>query len=147
MLVALIALTSAARGEFLRIDQSANLQECATCGRALSAALGKMRGVESVDLDTAAQVVKVVLRPDNRVRLEAVRDAIKAVGYAPGEARVRVRGTAADGEFRVEGLDQAYRLAGEKRPPAREMVVVEGTVPAAADPRAQPLLDVSAVNP
>jgi hypothetical protein len=107
-----------------------------------------MKGVESHELDPAARVVRIVLHPDNRVRLESIRDLIKGVGFTPASARVRVRGkvlSAAGGsQFQVEGLDQAYRLSMEpsKLPPAGETVTLEGTVPPQSDPRALPELVV-----
>lgn len=109
-----------------------------------------MRGVEAVE--TVAGMVQVSLQPANRVRLEAVRDAVKNVGYTPAAARVRVRGkAAAGGEFQVEGLDQTFRLKldpeMEKRLKAGELVIVEGAVPVPADPRAQLVLEVTAINP
>jgi len=107
----------------------------------VSAGLRKMKGVATVELDEAAKVVRVVLLPDNRVRLEAVRDLIKGVGFTPTLARVKVRGKASGDEFQVEGLDQKYRLS--KPVPAGEMVVLEGVVPVPPDPRAQPVLEVT----
>lgn len=107
----------------------------------MSAGLRKMKGVETVEIDEAAKVVRVVLLPDNRVRLEAVRDLIKGVGFTPASARVKVRGKASGDEFQVEGLDQKYRLS--KPVPAGEMVVVEGVAPVPPDPRAQPVLEVT----
>ena len=107
-----------------------------------------MKGVESVEIDAAAKLVRIVLQPDNRVRLEAVRDLIKGVGFTPAAARVRVRGEAvqADGgwQFQVKGLDQTYRLTipPAKLPPTGETVTLEGTVPPQSDPRAQPELIV-----
>lgn len=107
----------------------------------MSAGLRKMKGVESVEIDEAAKVVRVVLLPDNRVRLEAIRDLIKGVGFAPTSAGVKVRGKASQGEFQVDGLDQKYRL--NKPVPAGEVVVLEGVVPVPPDPRAQPVLEVT----
>jgi len=100
-----------------------------------------MKGVETVEIDEAAKVVRVILLPDNRVRLEAVRDLIKGVGFTPASARVKVRGKALGDELQVEGLDQKYRLS--KPVPAGEMVLLEGVVPVPPDPRAQPVLEVT----
>jgi hypothetical protein len=107
----------------------------------VSAGLRKMKGVETVEIDEAAKVVRVVLLPDNRVRLEAVRDLIKGVGFTPASARVKVRGKALQNEFQVDGLDQKYRL--NKPVSAGEMLVLEGVVPVPPDPRAQPVLEVT----
>lgn len=100
-----------------------------------------MKGVETVEIDEAAKVVRVILLPDNRVRLEAVRDLIKGVGFTPASARVKVRGKALQNEFQVDGLDQKYRL--NKPVSAGEMLVLEGVVPVPPDPRAQPVLEVT----
>lgn len=105
-----------------------------------------MKGVESHELDPVAKVVRIVLQPDNRVRLESIRDLIKGVGFTPASARVRAKGKVVSGaggpQFQVEGLDLTYRLSMEpsKLPPAGETVTLEGTVPVQSDPRALPEL-------
>jgi hypothetical protein len=106
-----------------------------------------MKGVESYEIDPAANVVRIVLQPDNRVRLDSIRDLIKGVGFTPTAARVRVRGKVmqVDGgrQFQVEGLDQTYRLTTPKLPPTGETLTLEGTVPPQTDPRAQPELAIA----
>lgn len=107
-----------------------------------------MKGVESVEIDREAKVVRVILQPGNRVRLEAVRDLIRGVGFTPTGARVRVRGRAVPGEagwqFHVEGVEQTYRLTHppDKGARAGAIITIEGTVPPQSDPRAQPELVV-----
>ncbi len=145
------ALAIAARAEFRVIEQEFGGLECASCLESMGPALKRLRGVEAVEVDRAAGRVKLTLAPENRVRLEAVRDALKGMGYTPGAARVQVRGAAVQEGgawvFRVEGGDRTYRLKGAKRPPAGEVVVVEGTVAAQPDPRAAPELAVAELHP
>lgn len=129
------------RAEFLRIEQGAAALDCASCSQALNTGLRKMKGVEAVEIDQAASIVRVTLQPGNRVRLEAFRDLLKRIGFTPTAARVKVRGKLLQDEFQVDGLDQKYRLS--KPVPAGEMLVLEGVVPVPPDPRAQPVLEVT----
>jgi len=146
-------LSVPAAAEFHRIDQSVAALDCASCIGSIRTRIGRMRGVASVEVDEDARLVRVALQPDNRVRLEAVRDVIKGVGFTPTQARVRVRGKAsqnADGwQFQPEGLDQIWRLvvAANQQLPAGQTVVLEGIAPPVADPRQQPVLEVTAVDP
>jgi copper chaperone CopZ len=150
VLIITVLAAAAGRAEFRWIEQEFGGLECASCAESIGTRLKRLRGVESVEVDAAAGRVRITLAAENRVRLETVRDSLKGVGYTPGPARVRVRGTAeqAEGEwlFRVQGLDGAYRLAGEKRPAAGEMVVVEGKVPEQARPGVLPALEVDRLS-
>jgi len=149
------ALPAPAAAEFRSVEQSAASLDCASCISAVSKALHRLRGVDSVELVPERNLVRVGLKPDNRVRLEEIRDALKGVGFAPTEARVRARGRAVAGQgqwqFQIEGLERPYGLSidAEKRSRlvAGELVILEGIVPPVSDPRAQPVLQVSAVNP
>jgi len=137
----LLALAAGLRAEFLLIEQGAAALDCASCTQSLDTGLRKMKGVEAVEIDQAASMIRVVLQPGNRVRLEAFRDLLKRIGFTPTAARVRVRGKASQDEFQVDGLDQKYRLS--KPVPAGEMLVVDGVVPVPPDPRAPPVLEVT----
>lgn len=108
----------------------------------MGVAIKKMRGVESVEVLSEQAVVRIELQADNKVRLEAIRDALKGIGLTPKDAKVVARGRAAAGQFTLEGLNQAYALSPGQPLPDAELVTVEGVVPAQADPRAQPALRV-----
>jgi copper chaperone CopZ len=148
VLIITVLAAAAGRAEFRWIEQEFGGLECASCAESIGTRLKRLRGVESVEVDAAAGRVRITLAAENRVRLETVRDSLKGVGYTPGPARVRGTAEQAEGEwlFRVQGLDGAYRLAGEKRPAAGEMVVVEGKVPEQARPGVLPALEVDRLS-
>ena len=135
-----LLLGASAGAEFRKIEQAVAPFECASCSQAAGAAIRKMRGVASAEMLMEQGLVRIELQEGNKVRLEAVRDALKGIGLTPKEARVVVRGRAAEGRFEVDGLNQAYSLSADKPLPEGELVTVEGVVPVQADPRAQPAL-------
>jgi copper chaperone CopZ len=134
VLAALLCFAAPALAEFRRISIDYSGQECASCSATLTRVIQKLRGVSSVTVESQTPVVNVELMPDNRVPLSEVRDAIKRVGFAPGEARVAVRGqTGEDGGKRVlhpHGLDQVLELR-DTPPAANGNLWIEGVIPAA----------------
>ncbi len=88
--------------------------ECASCASAVISRLQRMRGVEAVNPALDKGRIEVVLKSENTVRLDNIRDTVKNAGFTLGDTKVSVRGTAVkDGEqwqFRVEGSDQTLRL-------------------------------------
>src|SRR5262245_15100867 len=81
--------------EFRWIQLSFNGLDCASCAEFVQGKLSKNRGIESVEVDLKAGHVTVALKPENRVRLDQVRDFVQQSGFTPQEARVKLRGTAA----------------------------------------------------
>jgi copper chaperone CopZ len=85
-LVFFVALPLAA--ELLKVEQRYGGIECASCVDAIARGVKRLRGVESAEVDTKANVVKIALATGNRVTLAAIRDAVKATGFTPGEAAI-----------------------------------------------------------
>jgi hypothetical protein len=83
----LLAIASAASGEIHTLDQKFGGIVCDSCAVSLEKALARMRDVETARVDIKAGLVQMVLKPGNRVSLEAVRDRIKGAGFTPGEGR------------------------------------------------------------
>jgi copper chaperone CopZ len=125
-------LCAPAYAELLRVDQSFGGLECASCVDAIAKGIQRLRGVESAQVDAKAGAVHVVLREGNRVKIEAIRDAIKATGFTPGDAAIQARGRIGDGKFVIEGTQQAFEI----QPPGSEAesgeATAEGIVPASA---------------
>src|SRR6202043_651201 len=91
LLLMLMALTTA-RAEFLRIEVSMKDMNCASCSESLGKAFEKMRGVQHVEVAIEKGTVALELADKNRVTLEQVWDAVKRIGFTPGETKVVVRG-------------------------------------------------------
>src|SRR5437899_1914554 len=88
----LLLVSGFAHAEFLRIEVFIRDMNCPSCTDTLVSAFKRMRGVEKVDVDFKAGTVNVELAPQNRVGVEQAWDAIKRVGFTPGETKVTVRG-------------------------------------------------------
>jgi copper chaperone CopZ len=80
--------------EYLRIEQSFGAMDCASCAEFIQKKLTRNPGVESVNVDRKKNVVTVVLKPGNKVRLRQIRDFVEQSGFQPKEAEVVVLGTA-----------------------------------------------------
>lgn len=156
-LLMLLAPLALARAEFLHVAMSVDKMDCATCVKSMEIGLKKIRGVEKVAVDPATGV-EFTLAPGNRVSLEQLRDAIKGIGFRPGDAKVTVRGIPVtdDGRWRfaVEGIGKIYNLASrhdhvilalqEKAGTVRKVIAVSPVPP---DPQTTPVLEVTEIVP
>jgi copper chaperone CopZ len=156
-LLMLFAPLALAQAEFLQVMLAVDKMDCATCVKSMEMGLKKIRGVEKVAVDPAAGV-EFTLAPGNRISLEQLRDAIKGVGFRPGDAKVTVRGTPVthDGRWRfeVEGIGKVYNLSSrhdhvilglqEKPVKVRKVYAMS---PAPPDPQTVPVLDVTEIVP
>jgi len=154
MLFAPLAL---AQAEFLHVTLAVDKMDCATCVKSMEIGLRKIRGVEKVAVDPATGV-DFTLAPNNRISLEQLRDAIKGIGFRPGDAKVIVRGTAVtdDGRWRFEvaGTGKMYNLSSrhdhvilglQEKPVVVRKVHATSAVP--PDPQTVPVLDVTEIVP
>src|ERR1700684_174981 len=131
LLLAIAALT--ARGEFLRIEVSMKDMDCASCSDSLGRAFEKLRGVKHVDVRMNDGTVTLELADQNRVTLEQVWDAIKRVGFTPGDTKVIVRGTVRGDSLTISVIDKTIKIEG--RPTDAENVELKGTITPPPDPR------------
>jgi cation transport ATPase len=118
--------------EFFQIDQKFGGMECASCSQSLPAAFRRMRGVESAEVDAKQSVLRLTLAAGNRVRLNAVRDAVKGAGFTPGEAQVYVAGQTESGQFVVAGTGERFQYEGSAAGRLR------GSIRVSSDPRVLP---------
>jgi copper chaperone CopZ len=126
--LAISAFPAAASAELLRVEQSYGGIECASCVDSIAKGIKRVRGVESAEVNPGKNVVVVHLAAGNRVKLEAIRDAIKATGFTPGEAAIEARGKLDDKQFVVEGTRQVFATQSEKV--TEGVATVTGEVPA-----------------
>lgn len=98
-------------------------------------AVKKIDGVESVDVSLNRGLAVIRFRPEQRVAVQQVREAIRANGFTPKAAQVRVAGRLVKRGDRLAlatpGEGDIFLLAAHADPPGREgdEVVVEGLVP------------------
>jgi copper chaperone CopZ len=133
MLAALMSILPAL-AEFRHITIGYSGEECSSCSASMTRALQRLRGVTAVSADAQKPAITIELAAGNRVPLSEIRDAIKRVGFTPGEARVVVRGTIKKEKdlsvLQPHGLEQPIELAGTV-PSDGGDVELEGTIPPA----------------
>jgi copper chaperone CopZ len=123
-----LALPASAAAELRQVRVSAPGMDCASCARAMSSALKKVAGVESVDLSVETASVEIRLRADNRVTLERIRREMRAFGFHSGDAAITARGKVAerDGQAVFDLLNDSTLPLADK-PPSVSTAVVEIT--------------------
>ena len=137
-LIAIVLIAGAVplAAEFRKVEMRVGGLDCESCAVSVDRVIKRIRGVESASFDPKANLVSVTFRHENRVSLEAIRDAVKSVGYTPGESQVSARGSLVleDGKWRFKpaGLDRAYNaeVTSELQSKTGADVVIEGSFPA-----------------
>jgi copper chaperone CopZ len=132
----MIAAACSGRAEFLKIEQSfGGMDKCASCSEFIQKKLTANPGVQSVEIDDAKRVVKVVLKPGNTVKLANIRDFVQQSGYEAKEAQVTVVGVPVVHRgitnLKIEGQTQTLRVkddGGFIREFTNKKVEVEGVV-------------------
>lgn len=118
-------------GEFLEVRISFDAGGCVSCAESLEQRLGRVRGVESVELNLEEGVVSLELTQGNRVRLLPLLSRVEQGGAKMLDARVVARGVVRreDGVqlFQPAGLRREYRLEGDLLTPGED-VRVQATV-------------------
>ena len=111
--------------QLLSVDIRVGGLDCASCAMSVESRLKRIRGVESVKFDAEQGRVGVALAAGNRVTLDAIRDALKGIGYTPGDAEIVVAGAMKRGKLSLPHQPEAF---------AAELpdgdVKVKGVVPA-----------------
>ncbi len=118
-------------GEFLEVRIHFDDGGCVSCAESLEQRLGRVRGVESVELDLDEGVVSLALTAGNRVRLLPLLGRVEQGGAKMLDVRFVARGTVRrESElavFQPSGLTRVYRLEGDVPAPADD-VRLEGLV-------------------
>jgi copper chaperone CopZ len=129
-----ILAPAAARAELLRAEFTLPGMDCAYCNGALSAAVKKVEGVESIDLTPGKGAADVRLKADNKVTLAQLRRIIKSVGYDAKDATVTARGRFTDAGTRFDLLNgTVLQLASPSANTSSAIVEVAGVVKADKD--------------
>jgi copper chaperone CopZ len=143
----LALIPSTAVAELRRVQISAAGFDCASCARAVSAALRKMEGVESVELSVEKASVDIRLKAENKVTLQQLRRTIRSTGNEPKDAQVTARGKIAerDGKPVLDLLNGSILYLAEK-PKDAPSDAVEVTGVARADEKNAELLTIGSVK-
>ena len=132
-ILATLVIVSSALAEFRHVSMGYSGEECSSCAASMTKSIQRLRGVSSVSVDAKKAVIVIELAAGNRVLLSEIRDAVKRVGFTPGEARVVVLGTIVEESgqrvLKPHGFEQPIELRGAV-PSAAAEVKLEGTIPA-----------------
>lgn len=122
-----------AYAELLRVEQAFGGFECLSCVESIVKGVKRLRGVQSAEVDAKRGMVRIELAEGNRVKLDAIRDAIKATGFTPGEATITAKGSLQETRFVLDGYQQTFLTPGEAAKKwASGVATVIGVVPASA---------------
>jgi mercuric ion binding protein len=87
-----IVTATTASAELQRVDFKLDGMNCAYCNGAMTAALKKLDGVESVELSPEQGSAVIRLKADNKITLEQLRRLVRSTGYATKDAVIIARG-------------------------------------------------------
>ncbi len=124
-LILLLVVSPSLDAEFLRVEVAFQDTGCVSCIASLEGRLGRVRGMEKVEIDLDRGVAIMYLAPKNRVRLTPLLARITQDGTKILGTKVEARGVIESLQqgltFTPSGINQTYRLAlkGE----------AEGTIP------------------
>jgi copper chaperone CopZ len=141
LLAASALLASTLHAEFLRMEVVIRDMDCQPCSESLAAAFQRMRGVEKADVDFKTGTVRLTLAEKNRVGIDQVWDAIKRVGFTPGETKVNVRGVVKASKLEVPEIGKTFVIEGTAT--EGESVTLVGTIAPPPDPRAPIVIRVT----
>ena len=119
--------------EFLRMEVFIRDMSCESCSETLGTSLKKLRGVEKAEVDFKAGTVRLELAEKNRVGVDQVWDAIKRVGFTPGETRVSVRGSVKASKLEVPEIGKTFVIDGHATD--GDSVELQGSIAPPPDPR------------
>ena len=124
-----ILAPAAAHAELLRAEFTLPGMDCAYCNGAMSGAVKKLEGVESVELVPEKSTAVIRLKADNKVTLAELRRIIKSVGYDAKDATVTARGRFTDAGARFDLLNgTVLPLATARSNPPEGIVELAGLV-------------------
>lgn len=120
----------------------------------------KLPGVQSATVSLNEGRVMIRLEPGNTIRMAQLRQSVERNGFTPRDAAVTAQAEViAKGDqlqVKISGTNDVYELATtahadavqqQLRKRAGQSVVIEAIIPAPADPKAPPVIQVNSVKP
>lgn len=130
---AFILFLGSGHAEFLSMEVSVRDMDCESCSVNLESGFKRIRGVNKAEVDYKARTVRLELAEKNRVGIEQVWDAVKRVGFTPGDTTVKVRGAVKGSKLEVPEIGKTFAIDGSS--PEGDSVELKGTVTPPPDPR------------
>ena len=145
LLICTACVATTVRAEFLRVEVFIRDMNCESCSETLAGSLQRMRGVEKAEVDFKAATVRLELAQRNRIGVEQVWDAIKRVGFTPGETKVSVRGALKGSKLEVPEIGKTFEIQFNPgaRAPEGDSVELTGAITPPPDPRTPVVIRVT----
>ena len=99
-----------ARAEYLHIQLKVYGLDCEICARGVSASIGRLTGIESVNVSLKTGVLEITLARGNMFKMSDLRKRIKENGFRSTEATVTAVGRFNGSKFEVLGTGESYDL-------------------------------------
>ena len=129
LLLSAVLLTLPLFAELRKVEMAVGGLDCDSCATSVDRVVKRIRGVDEATFDAKSLLVTVTFKPDNKVKLSAIRDAVKGVGYTPGETKVIARGAMTSEGFQISGPDTLLKTEGpEDLRKSASDVIVEGVI-------------------
>jgi copper chaperone CopZ len=109
-ITAILVAAPAARAEYLSIHLKVYGLDCEVCARGVSASVGRLPGIESVNVSLKTGLLEIVLTRGNTFKLSDLRKRIKENGFRSMEATVTAVGRLNGSKFEVSGTGESYDL-------------------------------------
>jgi copper chaperone CopZ len=107
-LALLLLATPPARAEYLHIQLKIYGLDCELCARGVSASIGKLAGIESVNVSIKTGMLDVILTRGNKFKMSDLRKRIRQNGFRAMEAKVTAIGQLSGSKFEVLGANESY---------------------------------------
>jgi copper chaperone CopZ len=124
----IVGLACYGRAQLQSVHMHLSGLDCGSCEQSIEKRLKRVRGVESASFDAGASTVRIVFAPENTAKLDVIRDALKGLGYTPGDTAIEVLGTVAADRVHLPHQHDAFLLDKPERSSGR--VRLKGTVKA-----------------
>jgi copper chaperone CopZ len=121
-----VAVAGCCSAQLQSVDIRVSGLDCASCAESIEKRLKRVRGVESASLDSASGTVHISLAAENSVKLDSIRDALKGLGYTPGDAVVVLVGSVTGDRVSLPHQQDAFVL--DKAAASADRVRIKGTV-------------------
>jgi cation transport ATPase len=100
------------RAEYLRIQLKVFGLDCEICARGVSASVGRLAGVENVQVSLKTGMLHIALKPGNTFRLSDLRKRIRENGFRSMEATVTAIGQRSGSKIEVAGAGESQTVPG-----------------------------------
>jgi copper chaperone CopZ len=107
---AILLAAPVARAEYLSIHLKVYGLDCEVCARGVSASVGRLPGIESVNVSLKTGLLDIVLARGNSFKMSDLRNRIKENGFRSMEATVTAVGRFHGSRFEVTGTGESYDL-------------------------------------